>query len=232
MYFAQPSAIAFKAAKVRELMNKYGFPNAESVLDEWNYIPADWDWGGHGESTDVNVYGDPRHVDSAGREIQGVAGAAFDAAVLILLQDTTVNIANFYHGNTYSFFGLFNRNGVPEKNYYTFKAFKSLLETPERVATAGGSGLSGLAAIAGLSRDKAQATVLISNFGTECSRYNIRLNNLPWKEGVIYEKYALDKEHDLDLVKTETLVGTSAVLPEDVEVPSVCLIRLKAPEVK
>jgi hypothetical protein len=54
------------------------------------------------------------------------------------------------------------------------------------------------------------------------------LENLPWKEGVIYEKYALDKNHDLDLVKTETLAGTSVVLPEDVEVPSVCLIRLKA----
>jgi hypothetical protein len=95
------------------------------------------------------------------------------------------------------------------------------------VAT-GGSDLSGLSAIAGLSHDKAQATLLISNFGTECSRYNIRLENLPWKEGVIYEKYALDKDHDLDLVKTETLAGTSVALPEDVEVPSVCLIRLKA----
>jgi hypothetical protein len=123
--------------------------------------------------------------------------------------------------------GLFNEHGVPKKTYYTFKAFKSLLETPERVAT-GGSDLSGLAAIAGLSQDKTQATLLISNFGTDCSRYNIRLENLPWKEGVIYEKYALDKNHDLDLVKTETLAGTSVVFPEDVEVPSVCLIRLKA----
>jgi hypothetical protein len=54
------------------------------------------------------------------------------------------------------------------------------------------------------------------------------LNNLPWKEGVVYEKYVLDKNHDLELVETQTLAGTSAVIPEDVEVPSVCMIRLKA----
>jgi hypothetical protein len=123
--------------------------------------------------------------------------------------------------------GLFNEHGVPKKTYYTFESFKSLLETPERVET-GGSDQSGLAAIAGLSQDKSQATVLISNYGTTCSHYNIRLNNFPWNGEVTYEKYALDKSHDLDLVKTESLVGRSAVLAEDVEVPSVSMLRLKA----
>src|SRR5438132_14271228 len=104
----------------------------------------------------------------------------------MLLEDSTVNIANFYHGTTVVLWGMFNPHGVPNKTYYTFKAFKSLLDTPERVAT-GGSNLGGLTAVAGLARDKAHATMLISNFGTECGRYNIRLNNLPWKEGVIYE---------------------------------------------
>lgn len=83
-------------------------------------------------------------------------------------------------------------------------------------------------AIAGLSQDKTQATLLISNYGTACTHHNIQLNNPPWKEGVTYDKCALDKNHDLDLVKTETLVGTSVVLPEEVDLSSVCLIRLKA----
>src|ERR1019366_9463244 len=140
---------------------------------------------------------------------------------------STVNIANFYHGTTVLLWGMFNDHGVPNKTFYTFKAFKALLDTPERVTT-GGSDMSGLPAIAGLSHDRTQGTLVISNFGTECNRYNIRLNNMPWKEGVIYEKYVLDKEHDLELVKTETLAGTSAVLPEDVDTPSVCMIRFRA----
>jgi hypothetical protein len=224
MYSTQPSAVYFKAAKVRELMNKYGFPNAESVLDEWSYFPGNW---GLGKPTDVNVLGDPRYAESVAQEVQGAAGAAFDAGVFILLQDSTVNLANFYEATTMAMFGMFDEHGVPKKTYYTFKAFKSLLDTPERVVT-GGPDQSGLAAIAGLSQDKTQATLLISNYGTACTHYNIQLKKLPWKQGAIYEKYALDKNHDLDLVKTETLVGTSAVLPEDVEVPSVCMVRLKA----
>jgi len=158
-------------------------------------------------------------------------GLRKDVNRAILLQDGSVNIANFYHGATIVMWGLFNEHGVPKKTYYTFKAFKCLLDTPERVVT-GGSDLSGLTAIAGLSHDKAQATLLISNYGTGCSRYKIRLNNLPWKDGATYEKYVLDKNHDLDLVKTETLSDTSLLLPEDVEVPSVCLIRLKASAIK
>ena len=69
--------------------------------------------------------------------------------------------------------------------------------------------------------------MLISNYGTTCSHYNIHLNNFPWNGEVTYEKYALDKSHDLDLVKTETLFGTSAILPEAAEVPSVSMIRLE-----
>lgn len=224
MYHTRPSAIAWKAAKIHELLIKYGYPHAESVLDEWSYYPGNW---GEGQSKEINSIGDPKVVTGVAQEVQGVSGAAFDASVLILLQDSTVNIANFYHGTTVVLWGMFNPHGVPNKTYYTFEAFKSLLETPERVATLP-SGVPGVTAIGGLSHDKTQATVLISNFGTECNRYNIHLNSLPWDDGVVYEKYVLDEKHDLELVKTETLAGHSVTLPEDVDDPSVCMIRLKA----
>ena len=193
-------------------------------MDEWSYYPGNW---GEGQSKEINSIGDPKVVTGVAQEVQGVSGAAFDASVLILLQDSTVNIANFYHGTTVVLWGMFNPHGVPNKTYYTFEAFKSLLETPERVATLP-SGVPGVTAIGGLSHDKTQATVLISNFGTECNRYNIHLNSLPWDDGVVYEKYVLDEKHDLELVKTETLAGHSVTLPEDVDDPSVCMIRLKA----
>jgi hypothetical protein len=215
-------------------LNKYGYSDAESVVDEWSYWPTKR-YVPPVSSTGrkpthvmaLNFLGDPDYVDLVAQEIQGIRGATFDASVLMSLQDSAVNAADFYHGATIVFWGLFNEHGVPKKTYYAFKAFKALLDTPERVVT-GGSDPSGLTAIAGMSQDKTQATLLLSNYGTECSHYNIRLNNLPWKDGVVYEKYVLDKNHDLELVKTETLVGASAILPEEVEVPSVCMVRLKA----
>ena len=113
-------------------------------MDEWSYYPGNW---GEGQSKEINSIGDPKVVDGVAQEVQGAAGAAFDASVLTLLQDSTVNIANFYHGTTVVLWGMFNPHGVPNKTYYTFEAFKSLLETPERVATVT-SDLSGVTAIA------------------------------------------------------------------------------------
>lgn len=223
-YGTQPSTLRSSAIKLRDLLNEYGFSKTESVLDEWSYYSGNW---GEGQRRDINQGGDPKLIESVAQEVHGVPGAAYDATALMLLQDSPVDIANFYHGTTLMRWGLFDGYGVPNKTYYTFKAFKSLLDTPERVSTRG-SDPSGLAAMAGLSHDKAQANLLISNYGTGCSQYQIQLSHLPWKEGAIYEKYALDKEHDLELVKRETLAGTSAMLLEGVEVPSVCLIRLKS----
>jgi hypothetical protein len=40
------------------------------------------------------------------------------------------------------------------------------------------------------------------------------------------EKYAVDIRHDLDLVKSERLSPGTLAISEDVETPSVCLIRL------
>lgn len=216
-----PFDIYLTTRKIRDLLDQYGFANTESVLDEWSYRP------GHRESSDVNAFGNPMYVERLARKNQGVTGAAYDASVLILLQDSPVNIANFYHGATIPFFGMFDEYGIPHKTFYAFKAFKFLLDTPERVATARPAP-SGPTSIAGLSPDKRQATILISNYGTECNHYEVRLENLPWRKGVIYKEYVLDKDHNLALVKTGTIAGTNAVLPEDVQVPSVCMIRLKA----
>ena len=68
----------------------------------------------------------------------------------------------------------------PKKPFYSFKAFSELLGTPQRVFTAG-SDHEGFTVIAGLSPDKSQATVLISNFAHGPRRYALALKNLPWE---------------------------------------------------
>lgn len=38
IYCTKPSQRTDRAQKVRELMNKYDYENAESILNEWNYV--------------------------------------------------------------------------------------------------------------------------------------------------------------------------------------------------
>ena len=217
IYTPQPKEVVSKAAKVQELLDKYGFSQTESVLDEWNYFPGDW----HRQAVDAKY-----RNDLFAKQMGGPPGAAFDASVLIDLQDTTVAIADFYQGTNMFWGGLFDEFGVPYKAYFTFKAFKFLLATPQRVSVTG-SDPNGIAVIAGVSRDKSEATILISNFGTQCHHYDLVLRGLPWAGPFIYEKYTVDGGHNLDLVKSQKLSTRTLATSEDVEAPSVCLLRLR-----
>lgn len=77
-YSANPSRVALTSVKIRELLDKHGFPKAESHLNEWNYVPGDWD----------RLVKDPAYARDVSEQIEGIAGAAYDASVLIALQDT------------------------------------------------------------------------------------------------------------------------------------------------
>lgn len=43
----------------------------------------------------------------------------------------------------------------------------------------------------------------------------------------IYEKYTVDAHHDLDLIKSENIGVQALTMSEEVEIRSVCLLRLK-----
>ncbi|MGO8733766.1 MAG: GH39 family glycosyl hydrolase [Terriglobia bacterium] len=216
-YSAEPYSVLEMSEKVRGMMTQYGFGKAESILDEWNYMPGDWG----------RLQKDARYGEGIGKQNKGIAGAAYDSAVLTYLQDSTVDIATFYTGTTIIFWGLFDEYGVPAKPFYSFKAFSDLLGTPQRVFTAG-SDREGFTVIAGLSPDKSQATVLITNFAHGPRHYALALKNLPWSEKFTCETYLLDESRNLEMVKSEGLNGTTATLSvEDFTPPSVWLFRLK-----
>lgn len=205
IYSQNPYDVFSRSVQIRELLQTYGFQDVESMLTEWNIWP--------GEPANTLIF-------------RTVKAAAFDASALIYLQDSPPGIATFYRGDTWEWGGLFNRNGIPRKAYYAFKAFRMLLNTPIRVFC-NGSNEKGLAVIAGLSEVSRTATILISNFDHhEFNSYDIRIKDLPWEGQTRYEVYILDSNYNLEPVKNEESNSPSFSILEDVEVPSVCLIRL------
>lgn len=81
--------------------------------------------------------------------------------------------------------------------------------------------------IAGLSSEDSEATILIRNFGTQYRRYDLALRGLSLERHFIYEKYTVDAHHDLDLIKSENIGVQALTMSEEVEIRSVCLLRLK-----
>ena len=141
------------------------------------------------------------------------------------LQDTPVNVCNFYHGELGAF-GIFSEQGVPLKVYQALRAFHGLMETPRRVATRGA--VAGkLAFVGGLSTDGREATLLVSNFADPRSDIVVNWKSFDWTGGVTAEIHTVDSENDFAAVRSETIVGENPALHLTLKAPSLAMIRLR-----
>lgn len=136
-YADDASAFVADAAAAREALHRYGFADAESILDEWNLMYG-WDR--------------PRQAESY-RAMKDHRGAAFYAAALCALQENTdVSIAtNFESDVVKEFCGIFNVRDMcisslaagnddhavlePTKGFYAFKWFNWLYCMGQSVKT-------------------------------------------------------------------------------------------------
>jgi len=180
--------------RVRAMLDEYGFTEAESHLNEWNYMRfppgATWKtmW------TDEYVKQD---ILERGKTAEG---ASFAAATLIALQDADIDVANYYDGQPSSIFcGLFNYYGVRQKTFYAFRAIRDLHETGERVSVGWEHGRSDLYACAAISPCGTKATVLVSNFSEREQQVRLVFDGLAEGSWVV-ERYALDEANTLKLV--------------------------------
>lgn len=128
--------------EIRQTLNDHGFPRAKSVLSEWNLTP---------DFTDPEK---PR--------LQGITNAAFIDDALIYMQDSSIDMAEFYRADA-AWMGLFDTKGNYFKPAYSFVAAGKMLATPERL-TVTGSDLAGLAILAGRSEDGNTIQILVSNY--------------------------------------------------------------------
>lgn len=128
--------------EIRKILDAHGFAKATSVLSEWNLTPD---------------FTEPEKA-----RLQGVVNAAFIGDVLIYLQDAPVDMAQFYRADA-AWMGLFGLKGEYFKPAYTFVAAGKMLATPERLELSGADTI-GLAALAGVSKDRKTVQILISNY--------------------------------------------------------------------
>lgn len=219
-YTADPYTFHQQAVAVRSFLDANGFTKAESHLNEWNYLPNN-DWKA------LSQAGQGLLRQKFYEEMRGPAGAAFTACALLFLQDSPVDVANYYRGDSGGF-GLFTCDGVAGKPVYAFRAFKWLLDTPVRVATRG-SVPGQLAIGAGMNAARTQATILISNYKSADEKADLTVEQVPWDGPTVCEAYALDAENDLARVTREERAAGSLRLPLRVKAPSVLLVRLMRP---
>jgi len=216
-YGPTPDDVATRGKRVRALMIRYGFGKAESILDEWSYLPADM-------AEIMKTMTDATAKQALTDLLQGEFGAAYNAAVLTELQDASVDIATFYTGTTLSM-GLFTADGLPVKAYDAFLAFRHLLDSPRRLSVRKPD-RTNVTALAGMSEDDSTVRVLVSHMAKESATLVLHMTNLPWKGAAHYDIQTVDKNHTL----TESRSGEASVdgaIPVTLDGLSVVLVTVK-----
>lgn len=218
-YAAHPMRVISNSLAVRRMLDDHSYTATASHFNEWNYAKGDPDTQGFFGD---NEYSRMRMYERA----KGEEGASFAAAVLISLQDCPVDVANFYDAAPTSWWSLFNQYGVPQKNYYAFRMFRELLNTPERAEAEVVSAAHGLYVLAGTNRETREAALMISNFDGEARQYEFSFAHLP-REASICEVYLLDKTRSFAPVLAWQATGSEAQDRLHLEPHSVALIRFR-----
>ncbi|MEI6168595.1 MAG: hypothetical protein WCS52_15535 [bacterium] len=204
IYNLDPLEMVQESFKVKDLLAKYGFAHAESHLNEWNYLPSEgWRFNSRRK--------DPACIRRAFEEIASAQGSAFDAAFLILMQDCPIDVANFYYSANNGTWGLFDQYGAPNKTYYAFHAFRSMLDTPHRVRTTPNDPLTGCALLAGVA-DTPKAGILLANFRARAAHFAVTIKDWPWPGKAVCKRYLLDYDRNLTLVGQEILDEKNTIL--------------------
>ena len=163
--------IAF-AAYAREMLDKFGFTDTESILNEWNP-------GIHRRGT--------------------LSDAAYIGSMMVAMQNSSVDLLMYYDGSIESTYGgLFNPlTRTPFKAYYTFYGFGQLYglgyQYPLEDADPYGRLTDTVYALAAGNADASKRGVLLFNLGGEVP--------MTAPEGV-WTLCLLDGEHDLTPVGT------------------------------
>ena len=240
LYATTPSEYYNASLHVRTLLDTYGYTNTENINSEWNY----------------NILSPQRDKDNA-------KNAAFTACSFTVFQDAQLNYAFRYRGNQENnwlmrFLGLdlslFTSTGIYKRPALTYKAMNDLThDTPLRLTTTVMNASTGITYLAGISADKTNISILISNFNANDAAYTIEMTNLPWQTTYRTVQYLIDETHHLEIqentmqnispyIHTETLkkntihvyrFTNSSIIPKEgsevAKIPMLLRLRLLDP---
>ncbi|MBP3495772.1 MAG: hypothetical protein J6K52_06135 [Clostridia bacterium] len=112
-YWTEPTDVSIKGSRIKRMLEKYGYGNVESILNEWNYV-RDW--------TKEFVY--------TIKQIIGMKGAAFISACMSAGQNNPdIDMLMYYDARPGAFNGIWDfYTYEPLKGYYSFYMYANLYD--------------------------------------------------------------------------------------------------------
>lgn len=213
IYDNEPTFVIEKTRIMRALLDRYGFTETESILNEWNYVCG---WTGD------------RWYNTLVAE-KSLKGAAFIAATMCAEQYEALDILMYYDARPCAMNGMFNTDRPCEclKGYYPFRMFNALYKLDSAVAVESADQLYAAAA-----KSERRAAVMLAHFSdddtTPAKTVKLDLSGFSAPNGVKVSYSLLDETHDADLVREEIFTGESFSPILELPLFGVYLLELEA----
>lgn len=203
-YFTDPHSAIESIWKVREFLDRFGYTETESILNEWNYVKSF----------------QPEPFTSSILTIIGMKGAAFDAAAMCCFQKYPLDMLMYYDARPCGMNGLFDYyTKRPLCGYYAFLAWSILRRIGNAASAECGDGEIYLAAAG----NGTEAAILVSYY-TDLDGQPEKEIELTQNSGRAGRLSLLDETHRLDEIPAETEAG--GILRFSMKPNTVMLIRM------
>lgn len=152
--------------KIRQMLDEHGFKHTELQFNEWRFLPFDF----------AEIRGDDpayRMLDEGRTGRHGADSAAFIVTALARMQDTAIDMSNYYsYGNGQ--WGLYDKNGGRRLPWYAHKLYADFVRACERRVATSDPGGDQVAVLGGVAKN-ATKYLLVSAFGEPARTIGIKL---------------------------------------------------------
>lgn len=211
IYAANVDKVRARIRKMREWIDRYGYTDCESILNEWNYVRG-WegdDWI-YSLKTDKNM-----------------KGAAFIASTMLMSQCEALDMLMYYDARPGGMNGMYSTDLVSEtlKGYHPFYMFNKLYMAGEQV-----EGVSDSEFIQCVGATGDEKYLMLSYFDDEDKEktkdIKIEFKNVNHGGKVRLEYYLLDETHDNALIREEIFTANEFSAYVTVKNYSVMLLKI------
>ncbi len=183
IYCTEPAKMIKMAERMKAMLNKYGYHEAESILNEWNYVKG---W------TDEFVY--------SLQTIHGLKGAAFALSCICEAQKcNAIDMLMYYDTRPSNYNGAFDYyTAKPLKGYYALYWYGMFYDMKAEIPAE--NSIENVYTLCGV--DETGKVLAIVTYYTDNDQAADKTIRLEFGKSGNYEIYLLDEEHTNDLVST------------------------------
>ncbi|MBR5508266.1 MAG: hypothetical protein IKV88_09480 [Clostridia bacterium] len=180
IYCTEPVQMIEKSHRIQKMLDEYGYGDAESILNEWNYV-KDWTDG---------------FVDTI-KTIQSVKGAAFVMACISASQRSSIDMLMYYSTIPHIFCNAFDLYTYePRKAYYPLYWYGMFYDMEGEISSS--ENIENIYSLCGIDRNGKTLTV-ITHY-TDSDNEEPKDIFVDFQRKGRYEIYLLDKDNDGSLI--------------------------------